>query len=84
MPIADLESIERALKKRGFRRDDLLFHECPSCKIKAVATYVIAGRSGGRDIALCLDCGVARSWRSNAGFGERVEDPNFDLAAFLR
>ncbi|MDB4953819.1 MAG: hypothetical protein JWO36_1388 [Myxococcales bacterium] len=84
MPIADLESIEYALKKRGFRRDDVLFHECTSCNVKAVATYIIAGRSGGRDISLCLECGVARSWRSNAGFGERVEDANFDLKEFLR
>ena len=84
MPIEDLESLEYALKKRGFRRDDLLFHECTTCKVKAVATYIIAGRSGGRDIALCLDCGVARSWRSNAGLGERVEDEGFDLRAFLR
>jgi hypothetical protein len=84
VPIADLETIEWKLRKRGFRRDDVLFHECPSCKVKAVATYVIAGRTGGRDIALCLECGVARSWRSGADFESRVEDPTFDLTAFLR
>ena len=83
MPIADLDSIERALQKRGFTRDDALFHDCESCKTKAVATYKIRGRSGGRDISLCLECGVAHSWRSNAAFDQRVEDPNFDLRAFL-
>ena len=52
MPIADLQTLEYKLQKRGFRRDDVLLHECPSCKVKAVATYIIAGRTGGRDIAL--------------------------------
>jgi hypothetical protein len=28
MPIDDLGTIEHKLKKRGFRRDDLLLHEC--------------------------------------------------------
>jgi hypothetical protein len=83
MPIADLETLEYKLQKRGFRRDDVLFHECTSCGVKAVATYVIAGRTGGRDISLCLECGVSRSWRSDASFVARVEDQGFDLRAFL-
>ncbi len=80
----ELEQLEWKLKKRGFRRDDVLLHECESCKEKAVATYVIAGKSGGRDISLCLECGVARSWRSAAGLESRVEEDGFDLGAFLR
>lgn len=84
MAVDDLEALEHALKKRGFRKDDLLLHECTSCHEQAVASYVIAGRSGGRDIRLCLACGVARSWRSVAGFEQRVEDEGFDLRAFLR
>lgn len=82
--ISNLEALEHKLKKRGFRRDDVLLHECASCKEQAVATYVIAGKSGGRDIALCLACGKARSWRSGAGLQHRVEDEGFDLDVFLR
>ena len=84
MAIDDLEALKYALKKRGFRQDDLLLHDCESCHEHAVTTYVIAGRNGGRDISLCLACGVARSWRSGAGLLQRVEDENFDLRAFLR
>jgi hypothetical protein len=84
MEIADLEALEYKLRKRGFRRDDVLLHECTSCKEPAVATYVIAGKTGGRDITLCIACGVARSWRSGAGLEQRVEDTGFDLHAFLR
>jgi len=83
MPIADLETLQYKLKKRGFRQDDVLLHECPSCNVQAVMIYAIAGKSGGRDIRLCLDCGAARSWRSVAGMEERVEDPDFVLRAFL-
>jgi hypothetical protein len=70
--IANLDTLEYKLKKRGFRRDDVLLHDCAVCKEHAVATYVIAGKSGGRDIALCLACGHARSWRSVAGLEQRV------------
>jgi hypothetical protein len=84
MEQADVEALEHKLRKRGFRRDDVLLHECASCKERAVATYVIAGKTGGRDITLCLACGVARSWRSGAGFVQRVEDLAFDLHEFLR
>jgi hypothetical protein len=83
MAISDLPTLEYKLTKRGFRRDDLLLHECPSCQERAVLTYVIAGKSGGRDIQLCIACGAARSFRSGAGLEERVEDPAFDLRAFL-
>jgi hypothetical protein len=83
MEIAEVEALEYKLRKRGFRRDDVLLHECASCKEPAVATYVIAGKTGGRDITLCLACGVSRSWRSVAGLEQRVEDTEFDLRAFL-
>jgi hypothetical protein len=83
MPIADLDTLEYKLKKRGFRQDDLLHHECPACHEQAVRIYAIAGRSGGRDIRLCLACGDVRSWRSVAGLEDRAEDPGFDLRAFL-
>jgi len=78
-----LDTYEYKLRKRGFRRDDLFLHVCPDCEAKAILTYVIAGRQGGRDIRLCGECGVARSWRSVAGLEERVEDPGFDLTTFL-
>lgn len=80
----ELDTYEYKLRKRGFRRDDVLLHDCPDCHAKAILTYVIAGRSGGRDIRLCMECGKARSWRSGAGLEGREEDPAFDLAAFLR
>ncbi len=83
MPVEDLETLEYKLKKRGFRRDDVFFHICEKCKIQAVATYVIMGRQGGRDIALCLECGDSRSWRSVAGLEKREEDIGFDLRTFL-
>lgn len=79
-----LDTYEYKLRKRGFRRDDVLLHDCPDCRAKAVLTYVISGRSGGRDIRLCAECGAARSWRSVAGLEDRAEDPAFDLEAFLR
>jgi hypothetical protein len=81
--IADLETIRYKLGKRGFLQDDPLLHECSGCGEHAVARYVIRGRSGGRDIALCLACGLARSWRAGAGLETRVEDEGFDLRAFL-
>lgn len=80
----ELDTFEYKLKKRGFRRDDVLLHDCADCKEKAVLTYVISGRSGGRDIQLCVECGTSRSWRSVAGLESRQEDPGFDLTAFLR
>lgn len=83
MAIADLETLEYKLKKRGFRQDDLLHHECPTCHEQAVRIYAIIGRSGGRDIRLCIACGEARSWRASAGMEERSEDQGFDLRAFL-
>jgi hypothetical protein len=83
MPVEDLPTLESKLQKRGFRRDDMHFHECATCKEQAVATYIIVGKTGGRDISLCLACGKSRSFRSVAGNNERVEDPNFDLRAFL-
>lgn len=83
MPVEDLQTLEYKLGKRGFRRDDVLLHDCEKCKEHAVATYIISGKVGGRDIQLCLACGDSRSWRSGAGLNERVEDIGFDLRAFL-
>jgi hypothetical protein len=84
MPL-DLGNIEHKLAKRGFRRDDMLLHECEACKERAVLTYVLAkSRTGGRDIRICQACETVRSWRSGAGMQEREEDVGFDLTAFLR
>jgi len=82
--IADLAALESKLTKRGFRRDDVFLHECPECHEQAVLKYITTGRTGGRDIALCQACGVAKSWRSVAGLEAREEDKGFDLRAFLR
>ncbi|MBX3159486.1 MAG: hypothetical protein KF773_26180 [Deltaproteobacteria bacterium] len=83
MPLADLETLEYKLGKRGFRRDDLYFHACDACREQAVAKYVILGRTGGRDIWLCHACGAARSFRNGSGMNDREEDAGFDLRAFL-
>lgn len=83
MPM-DLGTLEYKLGKRGFRRDDVFLHVCPKCGEQAVLTYIIAGKSGGRDIRFCQACGNAQSWRSVAGLEEREEDAAFDLEAFLR
>ena len=79
-----LDTYEFKLRKRGFRRDDVLLHDCPECSAKAVLTYFIAGRRGGRDIRLCAECGASHSWRSPAGLESREEDPAFDIETFLR
>jgi hypothetical protein len=84
MPIKELDTIVYKLGKRGFKQSDGFLHECPACKQKAVVVFAILGKSGGRDIKLCIECGVAKSWRSVAGMEGREEDPSFDLAAFLR
>ncbi|HLL21106.1 MAG TPA: hypothetical protein VK427_03195 [Kofleriaceae bacterium] len=83
MPVEDLGTLEYKLTKRGFRRDDLYLHICEGCGEQAMASYIIAGKSGGRDIKLCLHCGASRSWRSVAGLEERQEDVGFDLRVFL-
>lgn len=85
MPIDDLATLEYKLSKRGFRRDDLFLHECTDCHEQAVLKYITSasGRTGGRDIALCQACGVAKSWRSGAGLQAREQDVGFDLRAFL-
>ena len=82
MPI-DLPTLERKLSKRGFRRDDLYLHQCSACNEQAVASYIIQGKVGGRDIKVCQACGIARSWRTGAGMEQREEDVAFDLATFL-
>jgi len=84
MPFPELDTVIYKLKKRGFKQDDVFLHECPTCKEKAVAIFVISGRVGGRDIRLCVECGAAQSWRSDAGLEGRSQDENFDLSRFLR
>ena len=66
MPIADLETLEYKLTKRGFRQADLYHHECPSCHEPAVRVYGIGGKLGGRDIRLCLACGAVKSRASDS------------------
>jgi hypothetical protein len=83
MAIDDLDTLEQKLAKRGFRREDGYVHVCTDCNEQAVLKYVLAGKTGGRDISLCQACGKSWSWRSGAGFQSREEDPGFDLRAFL-
>ena len=82
--IPNLEALEYKLKKRGFKQSDVLHHECPACHEHAVRIYTIGrGKLGGREIRLCLACGLAKSFRSEAGLENRVEDVGFDLDQFL-
>ena len=83
MAIDDLETLEHKLRKRGFRREDVYYHECTACHERAVRKYVTMGKTGGRDISLCEACGVAVSWRSVAGLEKREQDVDFDLRKFL-
>ena len=80
----EFDTLVYKLGKRGFKRDDLYFHECPACAKQSVVIFAIAGRSGGRDIRVCHECGDARSSRTGAGMDGRIDDPGFDLATFLR
>jgi hypothetical protein len=82
--VARLDAQQRALQKRGFHRDDLYFHKCPRCGEQAVAKYTLTGKPGGRDIDLCLACGVSASWRRRPDREDRERDETFDLATFLR
>jgi hypothetical protein len=78
------EDLERALLKRGFKRDDPQPHECPACGQRGVIKYAtLNAQIGGRSIEWCHACGVARSWRRPGGDEERREDPTFDLEKFL-
>jgi len=84
MASPEIEALRRGLAKRGIKKDDLYFHECTACNERAVEKYVLISRLGGRDIDLCVMCGLARSWTRKAGSEERTEEPNFDLKVFLR
>jgi hypothetical protein len=52
--------------------------------VQAVEKYAIAGKSGGRDIDLCLHCGASASWRRRPEREDRERDETFDLVTFLR
>jgi len=79
----ELAALEHKLRKRGFHLNDSYLHECTTCHERAARQYAVAGRTGGRDIALCQACGASASWRSGAGLLDRELDPTFDLVAFL-
>ncbi len=87
-PLTEAEQIidgqRRALVKRGFRRDDLYYHQCKECGEHAVESYTLAGKPGGRDIHLCLACGKSWSWRRRPEYEDRQLDDTWDLATFLR
>jgi hypothetical protein len=81
----DLEPYRIALRKRGFRQDDVYLHECPKCGTsRAVEKWVLSGKSGGRDIDLCGACGETWSYRQRPMREQREVDPDFDLATFLK
>jgi hypothetical protein len=83
-PPADLDELVRKLQKRGFHQTDSFVHECTTCKERGVLIFAISGRSGGRDIRICMACGDAKSWRNVAGMEGREADPAFDLRVFVK
>lgn len=78
-----IDEYERRLRKRGFKQDDVYFHVCETCGVKAVFRLGLQGRLGGRDFELCQACGKIRSWTRRSGTEDRVEDLAFDIDAFL-
>ena len=51
----DLEAFRAAIFKRGFRQSDPLRHPCPKCNaLQSVEKWVLFGRTGGRDIDICM------------------------------
>lgn len=76
------DDTRRALSKRGFRLDDSLPHECPSCHQRTLEQWVLRGKGGGRDIDMCGSCGKAWSWRVRVG-QDREADESFDLKTFV-
>lgn len=81
---AELDAERAAMTKRGFRRGDLYYHQCPTCKEQAVEKWELVGKPGGRDIDLCLACGKSWSWRRRPEREDREVDPGFVLWTFLR
>jgi hypothetical protein len=77
----EIEERMRKLKKRGFITDSVR-EACGACSRTALHIYRIAGRGGGRDIHWCLACDMTKSFRRNAD-DLLIEDPDFDLDAFL-
>ena len=84
MAAGKVDEYERLLRKRGFKQDDVYFHVCGACGVKAVFRLGLQGRLGGRDFELCQACGKVRSWSRRGGEEDRVEDVDFDIDAFLR
>ncbi|HVV84444.1 MAG TPA: hypothetical protein VHE35_15355, partial [Kofleriaceae bacterium] len=79
-----IDDQRRKLHKRGFRRDDIYYHQCKDCGEHAVESYTLVGKPGGRDIMICLACGHSWSWRRRPDKEDREVDATFDLVAFLR
>lgn len=81
----DLEAFRAAIYKRGFRQTDPLRHPCPKCnKQRAVEKWSLAGRTGGRDIDICMECSDVKSWRRRPHPEDREEDKTFDPVTFMK
>jgi hypothetical protein len=81
----DLEAFRAAIFKRGFRQSDPLRHPCPKCNaLQSVEKWVLFGRTGGRDIDICMACGKCSSWRKRPPEDAREEDLAFDPEAFMK
>ena len=76
-----VEDLIRKLKKRGFITDSVHEH-CAACGRSTCHIYRVFGRGAGRDIHWCMACHVVRCFRRGGEDG-LVEDPTFDLVAFL-
>lgn len=79
---AQMETLEYKLTKRGFLRNPKP-ERCDACSERAVFLYTIPHTNiGGRSIEWCHACQNERGFLRPGG-GDRVEEPDFDLEAFL-
>jgi hypothetical protein len=75
------EEYIRKLLKRGFKRDSVKDF-CEACRVSALHVYKLLGRTGGRDVKMCMACGKISSFRRSAN-DDVTEEIGFDLDAFL-
>lgn len=79
---SDISNLEYKLKKRAFARDPYPL-SCDSCEERAVFIYALKHtNTGGRTIEWCHHCHRVRGFTRDRE-GDRVEQPGFDLEAFL-
>ena len=79
MPIPELDTIELQAGQARLQAERRAPPRVSRRASERGRIFAISGKSGGRDIQLCIECGKAKSWRSVAGMETREEDAAFDL-----